>query len=52
MKLTNYSQRTVEMESWQVQLTSYQLGRIHHCTAGNASNCAPHLPGSTHRQTV
>jgi len=37
MKPEEYSERTVEVEGWQVHLTSYRLGDKFHCTADNVS---------------
>ena len=37
MKAEEYSERQVEMEPWQVKLTSYKLGDVYHCTADNVS---------------
>lgn len=35
MKAEEHSVRTVEVEGWQVRLTSYKLGDVYHCTADN-----------------
>ena len=35
MKAEEHSTRTVEVEGWQVRLTSYKLGDVYHCTADN-----------------
>lgn len=35
MKAEDYSTRTLEVEGWQVRLTSYKLGDTYHCTADN-----------------
>jgi hypothetical protein len=32
-----YSERQVEVDGWQVNLTSYQLGDAFHCKADNVS---------------
>jgi len=37
MKAEDYSERQVEVEPWQVQLTSYKLGDVYHCKADNVS---------------
>jgi hypothetical protein len=37
MKPEEYQERQVEVESWQVKLTSYKLGDVYHCTADNVS---------------
>ena len=37
MKPEEYSERRVEVESWQVNLTSYRLGETFHCKADNVS---------------
>lgn len=37
MKPENYSERKVDVDGWQVHLTSYQLGEKFHCTADNVS---------------
>ena len=37
MKADDYSERQVEVEPWQVQLTSYKLGDVYHCKADNVS---------------
>ena len=31
----DYSTKTLEVEGWQVRLTSYRLGESYHCTADN-----------------
>jgi len=33
----NYSERKVDVEGWQVNLTTYQLGDKWHCKADNVS---------------
>ena len=35
MKAEDYATRTLEVEGWQVRLTSYKLGDTFHCTADN-----------------
>jgi len=35
MKPEEHSTRTLEVEGWQVRLTSYKLGDVYHCTADN-----------------
>ncbi len=35
MKAEDYATRTLELEGWQVKLTSYKLGETYHCTADN-----------------
>jgi hypothetical protein len=37
MKAEEYIERVVELDSWQVKLTSYKLGDVYHCTADNVS---------------
>ena len=37
MKPENYSERKVEVDGWEVHLTTYQLGEKFHCTADNVS---------------
>jgi hypothetical protein len=37
MKPENYSERTVDVDGWQVRLICYQLGGKYHCTADNVS---------------
>jgi hypothetical protein len=37
MKAEDYSERQVEVEPWQVKLTSYRLGDVYHCKADNVS---------------
>jgi hypothetical protein len=37
MKPEHYGERTVDVEGWQVRLTSYQLDDKWHCTADNVS---------------
>lgn len=37
MKPEAYSERQVEVDGWQVNLTSYQLGASFHCKADNVS---------------
>ena len=37
MKPENYSERKVDVDGWQVHLTTYQLGEKFHCTADNVS---------------
>jgi len=37
MKAEDYSERQVEVEPWQVKLTSYKLGDVYHCKADNVS---------------
>ena len=36
-KPENYSERRVEIDGWQVNLTTYQLGSKWHCKADNVS---------------
>lgn len=35
MKAEDYSTRTLDVDGWQVRLTSYKLGDTYHCTADN-----------------
>jgi hypothetical protein len=37
MNAEEYSERQVEVEPWQVKLTSYKLGDVYHCKADNVS---------------
>jgi hypothetical protein len=37
MKVEEYSERQVDVEPWQVKLTSYKLGDVYHCKADNVS---------------
>ncbi len=37
MKPEDYSERTVEVEGWQVNLTTYKLGNEYHSKADNVS---------------
>ncbi len=37
MKPEHYSQRQIDIDGWPVNLTSYQLGEVFHCTADNVS---------------
>ncbi len=37
MNAEEYSERQVEVEPWQVKLTSYRLGDVYHCKADNVS---------------
>jgi hypothetical protein len=37
MKPEDYSERTVDVGGWQVNLTSYKLGNTYHCKADNVS---------------
>jgi hypothetical protein len=37
MKPEDYRERKVEVDSWQVNLTSYKLGEVYHCKADNVS---------------
>jgi hypothetical protein len=37
MKPVAYSERQVEVDGWQVNLTSYQFGGAFHCKADNVS---------------
>jgi hypothetical protein len=37
MKPEEYQERQVQVDSWQVKLTSYKLGDVYHCTADNVS---------------
>lgn len=37
MKAEEYTERQVEVEPWQVKLTSYKLGDVYHCKADNVS---------------
>ncbi|MFB3917819.1 MAG: hypothetical protein ACE14M_13890 [Terriglobales bacterium] len=37
MKPEDYEERRVEVEGWEVNLTSYRLGDVYHCKADNVS---------------
>lgn len=37
MKPEAYSERKIELNGWQIRLTSYRLGVEFHCTADNVS---------------
>jgi len=37
MKVEEYSERHVDVEPWQVKLTSYRLGSVYHAKADNVS---------------
>ena len=37
MKPEEYSERIVDVDGWQVNLTSYKLGDVYHCKADNVS---------------
>jgi hypothetical protein len=37
MQVEQYSERLVEVEPWQVKLSSYKLGDTFHCKADNVS---------------
>jgi hypothetical protein len=37
MKPEDYSERQVDMEGWQVNLTTYKLGEVYHTKADNVS---------------
>ena len=37
MNAEDYRERQVEVEPWQVRLTSYKLGDVYHCKADNVS---------------
>lgn len=37
MKPKDYSERQMEIEGWQVRLTSYKLGGVFYCQADNVS---------------
>lgn len=37
MKPIDFSQRTIEVEGWQLRLTSYKLGDTYHAKADNVS---------------
>jgi len=36
-KAEEYSERLVDVDPWQVTLTSYKLGEVYHCKADNVS---------------
>lgn len=37
MSPQEYQERKVEVEGWQVNLTTYRLGDVYHCKADNVS---------------
>jgi hypothetical protein len=37
MHAEDYNERQVDVEPWQVKLTSYKLGDVYHCKADNVS---------------
>ena len=37
MQVEEYGERQVDVEPWQVKLTSYKLGDVYHCKADNVS---------------
>ncbi len=37
MLVEEFSERVVDVETWQVRLTSYKLGGTYHCKADNVS---------------
>ena len=37
MKPEEYNERQIEVDGWQVNLTSYKLGDVYHCKADNVS---------------
>lgn len=37
MKPEEYQERQLEVDSWQINLTSYKLGEVYHCKADNVS---------------
>ena len=37
MKPESYTERTIEVDGWQITLTSYKLGDVFHCKADNVS---------------
>jgi hypothetical protein len=37
MRPEEYSERKVEVDGWEVNLTSYRLGELFHCKADNVS---------------
>jgi hypothetical protein len=37
MKPQAYSERKIELNGWQIRLSSYKLGEQFHCTADNVS---------------
>jgi len=46
MRAEDYSERQVDVEPWQVKLTSHKLGDVYHCRADNVS------PGATLARTT
>ena len=37
MKAESYTERKIDVGEWQVNLASYKLGNVFHCTADNVS---------------
>jgi hypothetical protein len=37
MKPEEYGERLIDVNGWQVKLTTYRLGDIYHCSADNVS---------------
>lgn len=37
MKPEEYQERRIEVDGWQVNLSSYRLGDVYHCKADNVS---------------
>ena len=37
MKAEDYSEKKVQVDGWEVRLTSYRSGNTYHCTADNVS---------------
>lgn len=37
MQVEEFSERLVDVEPWQVKLTTYKLGDVYHCKADNVS---------------
>jgi len=37
MKVENFAERKIEIDGWQVNLTTYQMGEVFHCRADNVS---------------
>ncbi len=52
MKPQQYSERTLDVDGWKVNLTSYQLGDVYHSKADNVSPgaCLARDTGSTREE--
>jgi hypothetical protein len=52
MKPEEYSERSVEVEGWPLNLTTYRLGEVYHCKADNVSPgaCLTRTTGATREE--